>query len=58
VVLVIDTRRLRAPVVVEDLADEGEAFPHIYGPLPIDAVVQVLAARVDAERDLVVEDTA
>ena len=56
VVLVIDTERLNLPVVVEDLADEGEAFPHIYGPVPIDAVVDVLPASISAEGELVVHD--
>ena len=40
VVLVIDTERLDVPVVVED-GGGGEEFPHIYGPLPVEAVVDV-----------------
>ena len=46
VVLVIDSERVGVPVQVEDLHAEGEAFPHIYGPLPLIAVVEVLPARI------------
>ena len=44
-----------ADVVVEDTTGGGEQFPHIYGPLPIDAVVDVLAAMINPAGDLVVE---
>jgi uncharacterized protein (DUF952 family) len=30
------------PVVYEDCYDSGQAFPHIYGPLNVDAVVNVV----------------
>ncbi len=33
VVLTIDPAQLTAPVVWEDLADEGQDFPHVYGPI-------------------------
>jgi uncharacterized protein (DUF952 family) len=46
VVLVIDTERLDAPVVVED-GGAGEDFPHIYGPLPVSAVVEIRAMIED-----------
>lgn len=36
--LVIDPRRLQASVVYEDCYAAGEAFPHLYGPLNLDAV--------------------
>jgi uncharacterized protein (DUF952 family) len=39
VVLVIDGDRLAVPVRYEAMAPGGEEFPHIYGPLPVDAVV-------------------
>ncbi|MFG2428297.1 DUF952 domain-containing protein [Streptomyces sp. NPDC048590] len=41
VVLVIDEARLPAPVRYEAFEPGGERFPHIYGPLPVDAVAQV-----------------
>ena len=37
--LEIDGDRLGAPVVVEQLDGAPEPFPHIYGPLDLDAVV-------------------
>ena len=39
VLLRIDPDRLDVEVRVEDLHGTGEAFPHLYGPLPVDAVV-------------------
>lgn len=42
--LVLDAARLEAPVVEEDLYGHG-AFPHLYGPIPADAVV----AEVEVE---------
>jgi len=39
VLLRIDPARLDVPVKVEDLDGGGEAYPHVYGPIPIDAVV-------------------
>ena len=42
VLLVIETSRLDVPVVAEPVPDSTETFPHVYGPLPTTAVVQVL----------------
>ncbi|GAA1584096.1 DUF952 domain-containing protein [Kribbella sancticallisti] len=39
--LVIDTERLVSAVCDEDLDGIGISFPHIYGPLNLDAVVDV-----------------
>ncbi|TDC14401.1 DUF952 domain-containing protein, partial [Kribbella albertanoniae] len=39
--LVIDTGRLVSALCVEDLDGIGITFPHIYGPLNLDAVVEV-----------------
>jgi uncharacterized protein (DUF952 family) len=39
VLLVIDTDRLDVPVRHEEV--DGDVYPHIYGPLPLDAVIQV-----------------
>jgi uncharacterized protein (DUF952 family) len=46
VVLVIDTELLDVPVVVENLECGDEGLPHIYGPLPTSAVVEVRRAEV------------
>lgn len=42
VLLVIDPAHLSAELVYEDCYETGEAFPHVYGPLNLDAVVRVL----------------
>ncbi|MEV6286801.1 DUF952 domain-containing protein [Kribbella sp. NPDC051770] len=39
--LVIDTERLVSALCDEDLDGSGTTFPHIYGPLNLDAVVDV-----------------
>lgn len=41
VLLEIDPERLDVPVVVEAPDGNDETFPHIYGPLPVSAVVMV-----------------
>jgi glutathione S-transferase len=41
----IDENRLRAPLVVEQLDGALEPFPHIYGPLNLDAVVEAEPLR-------------
>ncbi|WP_306338876.1 DUF952 domain-containing protein [Streptomyces sp. KL118A] len=41
VVLTIDSARLTVPVRFEAPRPGGVEFPHIYGPLPVDAVVEV-----------------
>jgi uncharacterized protein (DUF952 family) len=40
VVLAVDVERLSADVRFED-GGGGELFPHVYGPIPVDAVVAV-----------------
>ena len=42
VLLTIDEAALDAPVVVEDLYATGETFPHVYGPIPVSAVVDAV----------------
>lgn len=39
VLLEIDPERLTSPVVVEEVPGTDEKFPHIYGPINLDAVV-------------------
>jgi glutathione S-transferase len=57
VLLTVDTGRLRDTGVdlrVEDASGHGEGFPHLYGPLPVDAVVDVTPVPVtdDGRLDL------
>ncbi len=49
VLLSIDTDRLTAPVVEESPPGTDETFPHIYGPLNPDAVVQVIPLGTGTE---------
>lgn len=42
VLLVIDPQRLEADLIYEDSHHSGAAFPHIYGPLNLDAVTSVV----------------
>jgi len=42
VLLVIDPPRLEAPLLYEDCYEAGQAFPHIYGPLNLNAVTRVV----------------
>jgi uncharacterized protein (DUF952 family) len=42
VLLVIEPSRLAADLVYEDCYEAGQAFPHIYGPLNLDAVSRVV----------------
>lgn len=51
VVLHIDPGRLEHDVRVEDLLGSGEAFPHLYGPLPVEAVVALRPLHVGAHTD-------
>jgi len=51
-VLSIDPDRLQAPVRYENLEGGDEPFPHIYGPLNLDAVVTVRAMRVSEDGTL------
>lgn len=48
VVLVIDSDAVAAPVRFERPEPGAEAFPHIYGPLPVAAVVRVIDVSRDA----------
>ncbi|HQF70004.1 MAG TPA: DUF952 domain-containing protein [Promineifilum sp.] len=40
--LVIDPARLEAALVYEDCYETGQAFPHIYGPLNLNAVLRAV----------------
>jgi uridine phosphorylase len=49
VLLCIERERVAAPVIDEDCYETGQKFPHIYGPLNRDAVVQVLPFPPDVD---------
>ena len=42
VALVIDPARLRADVRYENFEGGNELFPHVYGPIPVAAVIDVI----------------
>jgi uncharacterized protein (DUF952 family) len=58
VVLVIDPARVHALIKTENLEGGAERFPHIYGPLPIDAVVSVLSAHGNSDGTFTVDGLA
>ena len=41
--LTIDSTAIGEALVYEDLYDIGEKFPHVYGPIPVAAVVEAAA---------------
>jgi uncharacterized protein (DUF952 family) len=45
VLLVIDPSKLRASVRYENLEGGSELFPHVYGPLNVEAIVEVATFR-------------
>jgi len=49
VLLSIDTEKLKAPIVYENLEGGQELFPHIYGELNLDAVAEVTEFAPDAD---------
>ena len=40
ILLTIDQTALGETLIYEDLDDMGEEFPHVYGPIPVGAVVE------------------
>jgi uncharacterized protein (DUF952 family) len=48
--LVIDTEKLTDELRFELSLSVNEEFPHVYGPINLDAVIGVLAADENAER--------
>ncbi len=41
----VDETKLDAPLIYEQLGDAPEKFPHVYGPIPLAAVVEVERLR-------------
>jgi glutathione S-transferase len=56
VLLSIDRSRVRAPIREEHAHGSADAFPHIYGPLDVDAVVTVDPLRLRADGTLALGD--
>jgi uncharacterized protein (DUF952 family) len=56
VVLVIDGSRLSVPVTYEAAAPGAERYPHIYGPVPVDAVTSVIPVSRDDTGRLVLPE--
>jgi uncharacterized protein (DUF952 family) len=48
VVLRIDPERVHSPIRREPSADSDEPFPHIHGPLNLDAVIEATLLEPDA----------
>ena len=53
VVLVIDSAAVPAPVRYESPAPGAEKYPHIYGPLPAQAVTSVIPVGRDPEGNFI-----
>lgn len=50
VLLVIESSRLKSELIYEKAEGQGDQlFPHLYGPLNVDAVVKALAFRPDSD---------
>ncbi len=54
--LCIDPERLTAPLVYEDCYETGQAFPHIYGPLNLDAVIEMVPFPVQVDGSFVLPE--
>jgi glutathione S-transferase len=50
VLLVIDTERVGSPIRYEPVPGQADPYPHIYGPLNLEAVVEVRPFRPPAPR--------
>src|SRR5215831_21264740 len=47
--LEIDMARVHAPLQWEDLTNAGQAFPHVYGRIPLEAVTRCLVLQPGAD---------
>ena len=55
VMLTIDPELLDSPVKFESSPDHELPFPHLFGPLPLRAVIHTDAVRVDSDGTLLVD---
>jgi glutathione S-transferase len=53
--LVIDTARLAAPLRYDGVPGWDEPFPHIYGPLNLDAVLKAVPLRAGPDGTYLIE---
>lgn len=53
--LIIDTKRVEAPIKYEEDSELGEVFPHIYGPLNTNAVIDKISLNPDKKGDFYLE---
>lgn len=56
VLLIIDSALVSAPIRYESPAPGAQEYPHIYGPLNVDAVVEVLDVTRDGDARFVLPD--
>lgn len=49
VLLVVDVDQVPSPTLFEDCYESGHAFPHIYGPIPTESVVNVVPFPCQAD---------
>ena len=56
VLLVVDPARLTAEVRYEANAPGGDEYPHVYGPIPVTAVIHAVPVARDAAGHLVLPE--
>jgi uncharacterized protein (DUF952 family) len=56
VVLMIDSEQVQADIRYEAPADGAERYPHIYGPLPVGAVTDVVRVGRDSGGRMILPD--
>jgi len=49
VLVCVNPDAVEAPIKYEDLADQGQYYPHIYGKLNLDAVIRVIPFSPDPD---------
>jgi len=57
VLLELDENRVQAEIVWEDLYNLNHKYPHIYGPLNLDAVIGVHDLQIDSQGSFQLPDT-
>jgi uncharacterized protein (DUF952 family) len=53
--LIIDTKRVEAPIKYEEDSAQNESYPHIYGPLNTNAVLDKISLNPDKKGDFHLE---